>query len=303
MTFNFVELLAAFGGGVFGAAIGALPAFIFTGFAVICAVPAILAGSPFNLASTLAFGPFFGPHVSFAGGAAAAAYAARKGKLATGKDISSAIMGLNDPVALLVGGIFGILGYLLVYVFNISFPAGMTDNVALTVFLSGIVARLAFGQTGVFGKLDEEAQKRGRFKTGGASVWLPYQESLGQLLTLGIGLSLVNSWIADAIVKTNPNFALAATTLGFGISAAKLFLLQFNMKVPVTHHITLISAVATVTSGSVLWGVVFGTAAALLVEGCSRLFYIHGDTHIDPPATGIWIMTLLIYLANIGGLF
>jgi len=84
-------LIAAFAGGCFGAAIGALPAFCFTGFAVIAGEALTLAsvsGAPtaegaeaISLTSamtgTIGFGPVFGPHIAFAGGAAAAAYAAR----------------------------------------------------------------------------------------------------------------------------------------------------------------------------------------------------------------------------------
>ncbi|WP_406678368.1 hypothetical protein [Moorella sp. ACPs] len=302
MTFSFIELLAAFGGGVFGASVGALVAFIFCGFAILCSVSAILANTHFNLALPLALGSFFGPHISFASAVAAAAYAAKKGKLATGKDISSALMGINDPGTLLVGGLFGVLGYLLAYVFNIILKPGMTDNVALTVFIIHVIARLAFGKTGLFGEPSEEALERGRFRTGGAAVWVPYQDSWGQTLTLGLGVSLVNSWIAYKIIKSDPNLALAATLLGFGISAVKLLFL-YTTQVPVTHHITLVSAVATVSSGSIIWGVVFGIIAALLGEAFARIFYIHGDTHIDPPATSIFTVTTLIYLSKIMGLF
>jgi len=39
------------------------------------------------------WGPFFSPHISFGGAVAAAAFAAKKGLLESGKDISSALMG------------------------------------------------------------------------------------------------------------------------------------------------------------------------------------------------------------------
>src|SRR6056297_2476035 len=84
-----VLLIASFAGGVFGAALGALPAFIFTGFMVIAgeainiltAQLGAVAGIPTgevapNVTGLVAFGPVFGPHIAFAGGAAATAYAA-----------------------------------------------------------------------------------------------------------------------------------------------------------------------------------------------------------------------------------
>ena len=122
-------LLAAFAGGAFGAAIGALPAFCFTGFAVIAgeaanAIGLSGAGSGVELGASgltglVGFGPVFGPHIAFAGGAAAAAYAAKKegamppqedGGYHPGKDIAYALG--TRPDVLAVGGVFGIFGAL-----------------------------------------------------------------------------------------------------------------------------------------------------------------------------------------------
>ena len=103
--------LAAFAGGAFGAAIGALPAFIFTGFAVIGGEAAALGGGEEATAEAAAytglvgFGPVFGPHISFAAGAAAAAYAAKQGYIDDGKNILWAA-GTNHMDVLIVGGLF-----------------------------------------------------------------------------------------------------------------------------------------------------------------------------------------------------
>ena len=79
---SILGLIAAFGGGVFAAAIGAVPAFIMTGvFSIVGAVTGMCgAGDASNiLVNYFAFGPFFRPHIAFAGGVAAAAYAKKKG--------------------------------------------------------------------------------------------------------------------------------------------------------------------------------------------------------------------------------
>ncbi|NLU03662.1 MAG: hypothetical protein GXW97_01725, partial [Methanothermobacter sp.] len=191
---NLMTLLASFGGGVFGAALGGLPAFVFTGLAVLIGAAAVLGGSSFDFISNVAFGPVFGPHVAFCGGVAAVAYAAKKGIHGAGKDIVSGGAGFKDPVAILVGGLFGILGYLLVSIFNVIFPAGLTDNIALTVFLSNSIVRLTFGKTGLLGTLSEEARNRGRFTPGGNDVWAPQQQDFGQLFVISLGISLVISW-------------------------------------------------------------------------------------------------------------
>jgi hypothetical protein len=151
--------IAAFAGGAFGAALGALPAFIFCGFMVIAgeaanALKAELVGVGVAQADALtvgftgsiAFGPVFGPHVSFAGGAAAAAYAARKGYMDTGfdyfeaKNISHALG--TKPDVLAVGGLFGILGMV---ARQMSAGFGMPwDPIAMGVVISAIAHRLVF---------------------------------------------------------------------------------------------------------------------------------------------------------------
>lgn len=167
MSFEFLDpalLLAAFAGGLFGAAIGALPAFIFTGFAVLLGVAAGLGGSEFNVLAApdepqgIAFGVDFGPHISFAGGAAAAAaFAARRGDIEDGKNIATPLAGLGTPWPLLVGGLFGVGGLvvqqLLVGLLGTVTAVTATDTIAVTVVISAIVARLAFGRTGLFGNL------------------------------------------------------------------------------------------------------------------------------------------------------
>ena len=74
---SILGLIAAFGGGVFAAAIGAVPAFIMTGvFSIVGAVAGMCGAGDASdiLVNYFAFGPFFGPHIAFAGGVAAAAY-------------------------------------------------------------------------------------------------------------------------------------------------------------------------------------------------------------------------------------
>lgn len=285
------SILVAFGGGVFGAAIGALNAFIIVGFLVIAAVAA-QTGSGDLLA--FPFGPAFGPHVGgFAAGVAAAAYARKKGLLDTGKDIGTAIMGLNDPSLLLVGGVFGILGYLINYVFGLVGFA-WTDTVALTVVVSAIIARILWGN-GVFGKV---AADESRWSPSPAIQWVPWQSSMMQRVVIGLGAGLFSAYFALQLGAANGGGAI-----GFGISAASLVFLAFGLKVPVTHHITLVAAVAALASGSMLWGAIFGILAAIVGELMAALFEVHGNTHIDPPAATIAALTSLSLLLSALGVY
>jgi hypothetical protein len=319
MGFEFLDpalLLAAFAGGLFGAAVGGLPAFIFTGFAVLLGVAAGLGGSEFNVLAApndpqgVAFGVIFGPHVSFAGGAAAAAFAARRGDIEDGKDIATPLAGLGDPLPLLVGGLFGVGGLVVQQLLagllgSIGAPLTATDTIAFTVAVSAVVARLAFGKTGLFGNLPAQARgERDRFRTGGERVWLGYQEGFLQASIIGLGAGILAAWIVVAFAGANPDYAQLGVVLGFGFSAVSLILLQIGFDSPVTHHMTLpggVAAAAVVGAGgaplvAVLLGGVAGIGGALLGELFSRLFLIHGDTHIDPPANAIWVMATAVFV-------
>ena len=105
------------------------------------------------------------------------------------------------------------------------------------------------------------------------------------------------------IVQNIPGAAGVAAIVGFGLSAFSLLFLVLGMSIPVTHHMTLIGGVAAVTFlpivggnmlGALIIGAVFGMVAAWGAELFSRLWHIRGDSHIDPPASSIWLMTLLV---------
>ena len=187
-------LLGALAGGAFGAALGALPAFIIMGFVIIGGEAANLAGralaqagagDPSTLGSlgitgTVAFGPPFSPAISLAGGAAAAAYAADRGYMQSGFDFHNAkhipyALG-TKPDVLAVGAAFGVLGYWLRTFFGtLSFPF---NRIAMGVTLSALVHRLVFGydiigDTQGYGMLDmsplenEEMRVMGEAATDG----------------------------------------------------------------------------------------------------------------------------------------
>lgn len=305
MDLGLIILLGAIGGGMFGAAVGALPSFIFTGFTVLAGTAIGFAGGDYDFLGNVAFGPVFGPHIAFGGGVAAAAYAKKVGGVEDGKDIAAPMAGLANPMVLAIGGLFGLIGHVGQQLIAISI-GDYTDGVALMVAISCIISRLAFGRTGPIGTLSPEAAQRGRFVPGGDNVWAPFQESLLQAATIGIGAGLLSSWIVGSTwEQVGPEAAGAfAVVVGFGISAASLIFLQVGFSGPITHHMTLPAGVATfqmldagiAVEGAVIVGVIFGAIGALLGEFFSRLFLIHGDTFIDPPANAIWSATTIAIL-------
>lgn len=305
-------LAAAFGGGAFGALIGALPAFILTGVVAIAGAAVSLAGGPDLVVGNIAFGSFLGPHIAFGGGVAAAALAAKlknvKSAMTTstgdvidetyipnGTSIGLSLNLTEDYRVLLVGGVFGMLGFLINYFYG-SILHLATDTVALTVATSGIIARLIIGKSGLIGKCVKEdgklckgCKKCGRhfFSTGSA---LGYNVILGAsigILVSYVAMSLSNTGVASEMLSVFP-------TLCFGISALSLIFAQTGSATPATHHITLVAANATILSGNPLIGVIFAVLSCLLGDFVLNTFNSQCDSHIDPPACAIFICTFII---------
>jgi MFS family permease len=275
MGITLTMVLASFGGGLFGAALGALPAFIFCGFVVLAGEALAIAGGGGALTGAVGFGMMFGPHIAFAGGAAATAYAAKKGKLDDGANILKPLMGITENWdIMLVGGLFGILGMIVnQFLVSISTP---TDTIALTVIVSALVHRVMFGETGIFGTYDPD--KSDSFWNPPADIaWLPWQMNFSQLFMIGLGVGLVGGYVA---LETS-------VLVPFGIAAASLIILETKGEGPVTHHIAFPAAAAAVATGSIIWAGIFGLLGAFLGEFYARVFYDWGDTHIDPPAATI----------------
>lgn len=308
MDIDLLDLLAAVAGGFFGAAIGALQSFVFTGLVVLLGLVALMADPESTILSAVAFGPVFGPHVAFAGGVAAAAYAARGGAV-SGKDIVSPLAKLARPDVLLVGALFGVLGYLVQkVVVLIPWFGTNTDAIALTVVLSGIAARVVFGSPRrVITPGGSGASGWAAYTPSDEGHWIPWQEKILPNSALGACVGLLSAFVTLALLQGTPQLGSAAGLFMFGISGVSLLFLSLGMSVPVTHHITLPSGVAAAAFaplvGGALWiVVVIGAAAGMLgawlAEFFNRLWHAHGSTHIDPPASAIWPATTIVLGAS-----
>jgi hypothetical protein len=303
MTIDAFSLLAAAAGGLFGAAIGALQAFIFTGMLVVAGVATLAGtGNPAML-TALAFGPAFGPHISFAGGVAAAAYAARR-KDVEGKDIVTPLARLARPDVLAVGAVFGVGGYVVQKaVAEIPWFGSHTDSVALTVALSALVARLAFGRTGILARGSSGAGGLADYAPDEDGRWVAAQERFTPNTVLGLGAGALAGFITLSMQQAFPALTGFAQTLPFALSAISLLFLSLGHAVPVTHHMTLPAGLAAgvflpVVGGNLavalLIGAGFGMVGAWFAEIAARASLSHGDTHVDPPAAAIWPATTLV---------
>lgn len=286
MDFNFLELLIAFAGGIFGAAIGAFPVWVLCGLAVLIGATINLTTGNADFMNLVAWGTFLGPHTSFAGGCAAAAYAAKQHLIDNGKDICTALVGLNNPKVLIVGGIFGAIGHIILYILflipNYS-DIAWTNTIALAVILDMFLARLLLGKTGLFGKLPVGAN---RWKPTPEHAWVIYQSDPAQMLLLAIAIGAPAAYMAIILPGSS------GLVFGFATVAYTFMIMGYN--IPVTHHIALSASMVTAATGNVAWGITFGILAVYLGELCAALFVYYGDTHIDPPTMAL-VLTFTIY--------
>ncbi len=278
-------LIASFGGGVIGAYMGALPVFILIGIVALIGATVAMAGGPDVTINFVAFGSYLGPHIAFAGGVAAAAYAGKIKKLSSGADILSSLNGLNDPKVLCVGGVFGVFGFLVAFLLGDILKLN-TDLPGMTVVISAIVARLAFGSSGLIPKAPEGEKK----------TYLTLGSGLYCNILIGIGVSTAVSFAYMAMLEASVDPTLLAffPTFCFGLAGTSLIFNQTGFATPATHHIALISSLATLLSGNPLIGVVFGILTAVFADFIAKTFNTNSDTHIDPPAFTIFIFTFIV---------
>ena len=268
--------LAAFGAGVLASCIGAVPAFVMTGLITIAGAIAGMAGF-----DVIAFGTVFGPHIAFAGAVAATAYAANKGYIEAGAAVGTPLAPLGKPDVLVVGGVFGIIGwvigtYIVPAIFGGLIPFG-TDAPGMTVVISGIIARLVFGKRGLASG------------TKGAVT-------SAQSVLIAVAFSLMVAGTGLALNAVNPEIIGSYNLIIFGIAA---FTLIFP-GTPGWHQIGIISAYAFMVglpSGAmvaVVLAVVCGVAANFLCDLEGYLINSDVDSHIDGPGFAICLMTIVV---------
>lgn len=284
---DILTIIVGFAGGAFGAAFGSIPAFILTGVFALIGSILTLSGVTDFVVGTVAFGPFFGPHVSFAAGAAAAAYAANKAKkLDSAQNVLAALFGINDIKTLLVGGLYGVLG-IVTFTLITKQSVFVTDYPAFCVCVVLFLNRIIMGKTSIIGTL-KEGEKRDIF---------PRDEILlnsvnGLLFALGvavIGQKLIEAGVSQDAMAIYPVFA-------FGVSALSLIFLQMGYSIPITHHVTYPAATVFILTQNIFLAAITGFINAILWVIAGRIFNSHCDTYIDPPAIVIAVSMFIINL-------
>jgi len=225
------------------------------------------------------------------GGVAAAAYAEHWKKYGNkAMDIGAPLMGLNKPDVLLVGGIFGMVGYLIQYLWVITGIAAWTNPIALSIVVNGLLVRVVFGKTGFFGKVRAGDS---RWVPSDVAGWLPWQEKPLQVLMISF-VALPAAYITFAT-------AGRSAAIVFGCAALYLVYLWAGKPVPVIHHIVLAAEQMTAATGNVGWGIAMGFLGAALGEIWASTLTAHADTFIDPPSCALFTtLTIQIILMKTG---
>ncbi|MBP3039445.1 hypothetical protein J9303_08090 [Bacillaceae bacterium Marseille-Q3522] len=272
---DIVNLIGSFLGGCLGALVGGNPSFVIVGIiGVLFHVMGDAAGAPI-LQKTVEF-TLFTPCISFAGAVASLAYAAniRKYNL-SGTDLNKALGFSKDIKVVLIGGFFGAFGFLGYYLgLYLHLPL---DVGALMVLLSGVIVRFFFGNR-IF--INPKLQDVSLFQKGCMKEWL-----------FKILVGFVTAGVAAYAVYLN-----GSATIGFYISALSLLFFLLDSDFPVTHHITLIAGYATIRSGDVMLGILFGVLASIVFELYQNIINTNVDSHIDAPACTIATLSLVIFL-------
>lgn len=188
-----------------------------------------------------------------------------------GSNIFAPLVSTNNVGVLLVGGIFGVLGYAITSFLNGSgFPA---DNIAIGVVVANILARILFGGS-LFSQLPAEVNKI-------------------ELLTKPLIFNVIWSF-SLAIVIAGVVDIIQISLFGFVLGAFVLIFIAAGINIPMIHHIALIAAIAMMTFGNIWLAGLFGVLASLLCDFIGVHVNAKVQSHIDPPVAAIIILSLFL---------
>ena len=311
---SFNTLLMCFAGGILGASLGGLYAFVICALAVLLGCISVLGGGSEFFLLNVGLGPIFGPHAGgFASGCAAVSYAVGVKKnleSASGKDILSPLMDTSWDV-LLVGGVFAVFGHA---VFNLLLKIPYVsdfDCIALTVVISAIVARLLFHKGEMPWGTKESIKEHGYLKW--SCQWIPWMNVPSRQIVFGFAAGIFAgslAWWAKGVTdpliaaKTISGLAgfLTCIILSWSIASFSLIALQLGtgaiQKVPVWHCQSILAALAYMHFGSILIAGFVGIGAIFLQDLMGRMFWNHGSNHVDPPACAIATGTFILNNIN-----
>lgn len=276
--FSASTALLAFFLGIVGAIFGGTQVFIVTGFAGLFIYALKAAGVESAFLTDTLLNTVFLPAVIFNAASVSTAFAARKGYDVEGWDVTHSLLFTHDPVVMLTAGLGGLAGYL---VFAVAVTLGVpADQGSCSVIIIGVLTRLLLGN-GHWVNPEATAY----YQREGVNYWI---------------FQLINATaICGVTAMVLSQVDSAYYTIGFSISAALILLSTFDVQhktYPTTHHETLVVGYAmAATGGNVVLATIFGMIANLIYLLFARYCNENCDTHIDPPAVAIAIMSFILW--------
>lgn len=306
-------ILIVFGGGIIGTALGGLWAIILCALLALAGIGVLLAGGSDFVLAQVAFGPIFGPHTGgFMAGICAGCYAVWKKNHPGGsaKDILSPLLHTSGDV-LVMGGVLSVISHLLLQVI-VKIPIlNQSDCVAVTLCLMTFLTRAIWLKESPIGQA-ASIKEHGLLGTNNYAIsWAGWQSPMSKNIPMSFGMGLLSAGMAYGLkVQLDPLVAagqvsglggfLAPLVIGWVFCIIILLPLQVStgtiQQVPIMHCMAIIAAWVFMHTGSVLAGGIAAVIAGMVQELSARLFYNHASTHVDPPAVGIAICTLLVNL-------
>ncbi len=263
--------LIAFLAGCVGAVVGGTQVFIMYGIAGLFATTLMRTGMDMTFYNDVFHNTFLLPAVIFNGNVLATAFASRKYEI-PGCDINRSLAFTKDPFVILMGGVGAVIGYLVFQLFvRIGIPA---DCGAWTVLMVEICFRQFF-----------KKGPHANVHNFHLLMKMPMKNWLYELILAAV-FSLVTGYF---VIRTG------LLNVPFYLSATSLLLIFVDHSFPTTHHITMVASYAAMYTHSLVFAFVFGIVSHLIFTFFMGVFNDKMETHIDPPAAGIAICSLLIF--------
>ena len=300
MDLSITTLLAAFFAGVFATGIGAVWVFIACASSFMIG---IITGT--EAIGTYCFGPVLNPATTFLAAACVSGYANWRGYKGGACGAADAFALLKKPDCLLLGGVFGVIGWIVNGLFGQLGLAGF-DTIAMAVVTVPMIVKIVLEKS-MMGKVPEEVKAvGGRFSHLSSVCYYPGLRTGANKTIFGIGYGVTISLAMYFLVNGLGYTPGLASGIGFGLGGFLLLL----PGVPGNHFVGCAACTAlNLLSGGdaafftpdnlitiMVWGAGFGTFALYLADFFGDFWCNFGKTTIDIPASAIAGSTLVISL-------
>ena len=264
-------LVLSFFAGMLGAAVGGTQSFVLTGLAGILVHVLSLNGIVIPFLTDIVLNIILLPCICFNGAAVATAYAAKNHDI-KGIDTNRSLLFTKDYKVFLSAGIGGVIGYLLFALFT---------YFNLPLDIGGlVVALVGFGVRAIFSGKWVNKEK-----------FAPSKTALINMFTFQVVFAILIAFATSFLVK-----ATGITGIGFSLSAASLYFTFKYPTFPATHQMTMVAGYAFAETGNIFITVLFTIAAQLIFTVFGMKCNTDCDTHIDPPAIAIALLSFIIFV-------